>query len=127
MKAKMIINKCLQDSQDLGGGDDHMNSRVYFTLEIDGKNVGDLYADIKQAVGGEFEKDNIEVYLPEEYKGKLNYEDFRNAVEKYYRSLIGTQGQGIRVSGSSSVHMRNNTFVKEMIFQFNIKDSNLGW
>jgi len=127
MKAKMIVHKCLQDSQDLGSDNEHMNSRVFFTLEIDGKRFENLHADIKLSVGGEFEKDNIEVFLPEEYKGRLNYDDFRKSIETYYRSLIGSQGTGIRVSGGGSVRMRNNTFQKEMIFEFDISEPNASW
>ena len=50
--ATITIHKLIQDSQDYGSNDDHMVSRVFFDVEVEGKKYSDLYADIKQPIGG---------------------------------------------------------------------------
>lgn len=127
MIARITFNKCIQDSQDFGSNDEHMVSRVFFVLEVEGRSHTGLYADIKQSVGGNFDVDRIEVSRPERYRGPLNYEAFRNAVENYYRGLVGSQGTGIRISGASNVRMRNNTFIREACYDFEIPDGGVGW
>lgn len=126
-KAKVTFHKCLQDSQDLGSDDEHMVSRVFFTLEIDGKIFNDLHVDLKQSVGSDFETGCIEVGHPKGYKGPFNYTVFRDGVEKYYRSLVGSQGRGIRTQGGSRVRMRNNTFIQELTIEFEVGDADASW
>ncbi|MDP2951702.1 MAG: hypothetical protein Q8O76_00110, partial [Chloroflexota bacterium] len=82
-KAKVTFHKLLQDSQQVGSDDQHMVSRVFFTLEVDGKPIGDLHADLKQAVGSDIEKGHIEVGFPEGYKGPFNYGAFAGGATKY--------------------------------------------
>jgi hypothetical protein len=53
-KFKVTFHEVIQDSQVFGSNDEHMVSRVFFSLEVDGKRPGDFYADLKQAVGNEF-------------------------------------------------------------------------
>jgi hypothetical protein len=48
-----------------------MVSRVFFTLDIDGRRYTDLFVDVKQTVGSSFEAGPIEVAAP---KG-AEYED----------------------------------------------------
>jgi hypothetical protein len=55
-KAKIVFQKLIQDSQDYGSDDEHMVSRAFFTLEIEGDRHADMFVDIKQPVGGDFEK-----------------------------------------------------------------------
>ncbi|MGD0923290.1 MAG: hypothetical protein ABSA70_16230 [Terriglobia bacterium] len=126
-RANLTFHKCIQDSQDYGSNDEHMVSRVFFTFTIAGKEHPDLYADIKQTVGGDFESGPIEVSRPHGYKGPINYQAFRDAVEKYYRSLVGSKGRGIAISGGRNIRMRNNTFIQEMSFEFDVDESEVGW
>jgi hypothetical protein len=116
--ARVTFYKCIQDSQDYGSNDEHMVSRVFFFLEIDEKRL-DLHADIKQTVGSSFETEN--------YKGPFNYDAFRDAAEKYYRSLVGSLGGGIRIQGGTNIRMRNNTFIQNMIAEFEVKEGSAGW
>jgi hypothetical protein len=126
-KAKLTFHKCIQDSQDYGSDDEHMVSRVFFTLTVAGKEHPDLYADIKQTVGADFESGPIEVGRPHGYEGPINYEAFRAIVEKYYRSLVGSQGRGIRISGGRNIRMRNNTFIQQVSFEFDVDEGEAGW
>lgn len=80
-KARVVFDKLIQDSQDYGSTDEHMVSRVFFTLELEGKTHNDLYADIKQTVGSSFEIASLEVSPPRGYAGPFNHEAFRKAAE----------------------------------------------
>ncbi len=60
-----------------------MVSRVFFTIEEGGRRFGNLHADLKQIVGGDFERDRIEVSPPEGYLGPMNYQAFRDGAERY--------------------------------------------
>jgi hypothetical protein len=113
-KAKVIFQKCIQNSQELGSNSQHMVSRVFFDMEIGGKKYKNLYADVKQPVGGDFETAPLEVSWPKDYEGPFNYNDFRQAVEYYYRSLVGSKGRGIHVQGPGSTFMFDNVFIKKM-------------
>lgn len=121
------FKKCIQDSQEYGSTDEHMVSRVFFDLEAEGKMTPNLSVDIRQVLGGAFEADPIEVTRPEGYRGPFNYNAFRDAVEAYYRSLVGSTGSGIRIAGGGNIRMRNNTFVMPGRAQFDADEGNAGW
>ena len=139
-KVKVTFHECIQDSQEYGSNEEHMVSRVFFSIEVSKVGNGkmkverydDLYADLKQAVGGEFEKTPIEVGLPKNHKGELfsgpmNYEAFHSACEKYYRSLVGSKGFGIHIEGERGIRMYNNRFVKEFSLEFEADETRASW
>ena len=120
-KAKVIFCKCIQDSQDYGSDDEWMVSRVFFNLEIGEEKFEELYADVKQTVGSDYDTAPLEVSQPFGYEGVFNHQAFRDCAEKYYRSCVGSEGTGIRIGkGARGIRMRNNTIVKEMICEFEI-------
>ena len=125
--ATITIHKLIQDSQDYGSNDEHMVSRVFFEMKVEGKKYPDLYADIKQPVGSSFETSPLEVSSPPNYKGPFNYEAFRAIVEQYYRGLVGATGSGIHISGGSNIRMRNNTFVQSLTAQFEVQAAGGPW
>jgi hypothetical protein len=120
-KATVTFFRIHQDSQDYGSDDEHMVSRIFFNLEIDGAKYPNLYADIKQTVGADFESGPMEVSHPHGYKGPFNFEAFRKAVEECYRSQIGSRGSGIRITGGSNIRMRDNVFDFKRVVQFEVK------
>ncbi len=124
--AKITFYKCIQDSQDYGSDDEHMVSRVFFTFEIGDKKY-DLYANIKQTVGAYYEDGPIEVMSPEAYQGPFPYQCFRDAAEKYYRSLVGSSGRGINIQGGSNIRMRNNTFEQIMAVECDVSGLTAAW
>ena len=126
-KVKISFKKCIQDSQEFGSNDEHMVSRVFFNVEIDGENKGEFFADVKQTVGGNYETTPLEIGIPKDYKGPLSYQPFRQAVEDYYRSQVGSSGSGIRIAGGSNIRMHNNTFIATKIYEFEAEGSDLGW
>jgi hypothetical protein len=125
--AQVTFRYCMQDTQDIGNSDEHMVSRVFFSLKYDRKVHEDLYVDIKQAVGADFETSPLEVGVPQGYRGPFNHESFREEVEKYYRDLIGSKGAGIRITGSGNVRMRNNRFDFPRTVDFEIHAGKGGW
>src|SRR3990167_10154919 len=119
-KAKITFTKLIQDSQDYGSDDQHMVSRAFFVIDVEGNVIKDAYADIKQTVGTDFETAPLEVSQPHGYAGPFNYMAFRQIAETYYRKLVGGGGSGIRIMGSSNIRMRNNTFVMPMAFELEV-------
>jgi hypothetical protein len=39
------FTKCQQNSQEAGSDDEHMVSRLFFSIEVDGKQIGAYHAD----------------------------------------------------------------------------------
>src|SRR5437667_4113784 len=126
-KARVMFQELVQDSQEYGSDDEHMVSRVFFDLEVDGKLHRSLSADVKQAVGSAFEKEGLEVSKPSKYSGPFNYGRFREVVEAYYRSQVGSKASGIRLgAGAKDIRMRNNRFVAKAVAEFEV-DTSGGW
>ncbi len=125
--ARIFFHRCMKDSQDDGSDDEHMVSRVFFSLNYDGEVYENLYVDIKQPVGGDFETAPLEVGVPQGYTGPFNYDAFRGEVEKYYRGLVGSKGSVIRISGGGRARMRNNQFISPGMAEIEIQASKGGW
>jgi hypothetical protein len=112
---ELTFSKCIQDSQEYGSNNEHMVSRVYFS--IDGQ---EFECNIRQPYGEDFsfETTPIEVETPEQLRKRVNYGEFRDAVESYFRGLVGSSASGIRISGkSTNIRMRNNTFVVQKTYE----------
>ena len=106
-KAKVTFHKCIQDSLEYGSDDEHVVSRVFFTLAIKDKIYSSLHVDIKHAAGSELESERLEVGNPVGYEGPLNNEVFQNAVKKYYRNLLSSKG-------SSATRKHDNTYAQDI-------------
>ena len=126
VKATLLFHKCLQDMQDLGTGDEFMVSRVFFSVQLPEKRIDDLFVDLKQTVGDNYETGTIEVGRPQGKVGNLHYETFRDAVESYYRSLIGSSGRSVKVV-KGSFRMRDNTLFGSMEKEITIDTEKGGW
>ena len=122
-KAKVTFYKCEQDTQEYGSDDEWMVSRVFFNLEIGEQRFEELYSDVKQTVGSDYDTAPIEVSQPHGYEGVFNHEAFRDCAEKYYRSLVGSQARGIRIGkGASNIRMYGNVFSMEMVCEFEVSE-----
>lgn len=126
--AHITFRRLVQDSQDYGSNDEHMVSRAFFDMQLGDRAYQGLSVDIKQPVGSSFETSPLEISKPNGYNGPFNHHAFREAVEKYYRSLVGSSGSGIRISsGASNIRMRNNTFVQEARAEFKVSKESPAW
>jgi hypothetical protein len=127
VKANILFHKCLQDAQEYGSNDEFMVSRIFFSLQLPNKQINDIYTDIKLTVGDQYEGGIIEVSQPQGYSGPFSYSAFRDAVEKYYRHLVGSSASGIRISGGSNIRMYNNWFSMPMTAEIEIDETKGGW
>ncbi len=126
-KAKVIFQKLIQDSQDYGSDDQHMVSRAFFSVDVEGNVTQEAYVDIQQTVDTDFESTPLEVSKPVGYSGPFNYQAFRQAAEAYYRSLVGGKGSGIRITGGGNIRMRNNTFIQQAVVEFEVSKESPAW
>jgi hypothetical protein len=126
-KCQISFTHCIQDSQDYGTDSEHMVAKVFFDLTIDGRTYRQLFTTVKQLVGADYKTGEIEVGPPIGYKGPFDHVAFRNAVDLYYRKLVGESGQMIRLApGAKNVRMRNNTLVIADTAEFDVDTSSGG-
>ena len=124
MKAKVTFHKLLQNTQDVTPSDpnqNHMISQAFFTLEVGGKQYGDMSVVLRQPFGTDYTKEPIEVEKPSlrSYSGNWNYNEFRDAAEDYYRSALD---MAIPIGPGSNVRMRNNMIGFSKSYDINIPD-----
>jgi hypothetical protein len=81
-------------------GNDHVIGKLRFLLYIDGGFKGEFDSNVKQSVGGEFE--DIEVCLPNEYDGPLDYLGFSQAAKEYVLGLVGPQARLLRFADGAT-------------------------
>lgn len=126
-RVRVTLEKCIQDSQEYGSDDEYMVSRVFFSIEADGRRSTG-HVDLKQTVGSDYESGPIEVGAPAGYAGPFNQEVFRSEVTKYFRGCVGSAASGIRLGpGARNVRMRNNTFERQHAFEFEAEAGGRAW
>ena len=89
------FTRCVQDSQEFGSTNEHMVSRVFFTIESKGKRMDGCYVDLKQTAGADYLIGPIEVAPPrtsdgKQYRGPWNHNEFRKEATAYYRTCVST-------------------------------------
>jgi hypothetical protein len=105
---KLNFTKAIINSQMLGSENEHMLSQLFFTLD------GVPYDCVVRQPHGEnhtFETDPIEVELPKGFPVRINYGEFSNEAENYYRKAVGKSASFIRIEGGSNNMITNSTFV----------------
>jgi hypothetical protein len=112
--AKPTFHELIQGAQDVAMTDpnqEQMVSKVFFTLDIGDQHYSGMSAVLRQPFGTNYAEEPVEVEKPSgPYPGNLNYNQFRDHAEDYYRSAIGNQGFAIRIGpGASNIRMRNNS------------------
>jgi len=117
-KFKVKFHKVIQDSQDVGSDDEHMTSRVFFSLIVDGNPAGEFSAVLKQRVGSKFNKSDIEVSAPDGYDGPFDHVRFSDAARVYFSRAFGAEGSGIRFGGVANIRMRNNVSLDKGEYEF---------
>lgn len=73
------------------GSDGKIVSRVFFSLEKDGKRQGEYHADLKEVGGSEM----IEVSSVKGYDGTFDHDGFSIAARKYFRDVIASKRTSI--------------------------------
>src|SRR6266852_3583164 len=133
-RVKVTFQECIQDSQEYGSTDEHMVSRVWVDIDVDGVSRGGYIADLKQTVGSGFETGPIEVSRPIEvgtekpYRGPFDQNLFADEAAKYFRGLVGSQGWGIKLGGgSTNIRMHGNRFVNPKTIEFDATGRGEAW
>jgi len=127
MQATVKFSHLILDSQEFGSDDEHMVSRIFFSLEADGKTFPGLHANIKQAINAAFEGGPLTVFKPAGYHGPFNHDAFRTAAESRYRGCIGKSIMMFRINGTKGVRMRNGTFHIPYETTFEVDPDNRTW
>lgn len=102
---------CITDSQEYGSDSEHMNSKLFF----EAARVGDSNriwivqsgCIVRQDRGESFTFETMpfNVENPPEISGQINYGEFRDAVERYFRLLVGPEGVAVRI-GANVTNLR---------------------
>jgi hypothetical protein len=135
------FTKCIVDSQEFGSDNEHMNSRVFFSIskveDIEGVEAIDLECTVRQPAGESYSYESapIEVDIPEELKRKINYSEFRDAIEKYFKSIISKDGAlsdilGKEIIGNNATfRIDNSSFAQggDAVIHGNISQGHGGW
>ncbi len=128
---RITFLKCEVNSQEFASDDEHMVSRVFFTLEVNGRELTGLHCDVKQIVGAKFESDNpLEVGPPDlaSYPGPFNHQAFSLEVERYYRELAGAHGSLFRVApGARNIQLMGVTLRLTKVVEFEASGSSGAW
>lgn len=124
---RINVHKCIQDSQEYGSTDEHMVSRVFFNVEVDGMKKGEDFCDIKQIVGSSYSSENIEVTRPSQYRGPYDHQVFSDEITGYFCKMVNSSGAVISLGDSRSVRMRNNAFNFPYHFEFDAEAPGTGW
>jgi hypothetical protein len=116
-KAKVTFKHIVPDIEAFGSDDEHMGSRVFFDLEINGKELKGLYVDVKHRRGVKLETIPIEIGSPQGYEDPFNLTAFRDEAEKYYRSCLDPS-----LASDVPVFIKGVAFVKETICEFEVSE-----
>lgn len=128
-KAKINFHRIIQDTQNYAcfqNDEDHMVSRIFFTLEVNGSKYKDLMVEIRQPYGTNFETEPIEVSKPIGYNGPWNHNAFSDLCDVYFRKAVGSEAVGIRIKGQN-IRMRNNVFNMHDCCEFEIPDNGISY
>lgn len=126
-KAKVVFNRIVFDTQNYGCFDknqDHMVSTLHFSLDVAEKHYDNLYVEVRQPYGTDFESEPLEVSEPQgSYRGPWNHDAFCTLCETCYRKAIGSKGSGIHTTGSTTVRMTNCLFTFRHTGEFDLPES----
>lgn len=124
---RVNISHCIQDSQEYGSTDEHMVSRVFGDISVDGENKGEFYSDIKQIVGSAYSSENLEVARPPAYSGPFDHQAFSHGMKDYYLRLVNSSGAIVTLGGAKGVRMSGNRFEISSQFEFEAEGPSAGW
>lgn len=124
---RINVKKCIQDSQEYGSTDEHMISRVFFDVEVDGVQKGDDFCDIKQIVGSSYSSGNMEVSPPSKYRGPYDHQVFSGEIAGYYCKLVNPSGSILSLGDAQNVRMKNHVFHAPHRFEFDAEPPGASW
>ena len=101
----VTFRRCLVNAPEYGSDDNHVGSRVFFDLHLEGREFVNVYVDVRQVTREGAEREPLIVTPPRGYDGPLDVHVFQSLVEFYYRhavggasGLFGGRGLGMRLT-----------------------------
>lgn len=131
-QAQIRFKEMIQDSQTYASFDadeDHVVSRIFFDLEVAGRQYNNMMVEVRQPYGTRYETEPLEVAKPTgPYDGpSWNHNAFSEHCKRYYNTLVSQKGRGIRIgAGASSCRMRDNRFSMEMLATIDLPEAGSG-
>ena len=117
--ATVAFRKCVINSPEVDGDENHLASRIYFDLDIDEEGHANAYVDVRQSLVPGLEDEPLEISAIHGYEGPLNFEVFRGSVELYFRQATGGKGS-IFSTGGKFLPLTDWTIEQEMLIQFEV-------
>ncbi len=123
--ATVAFRRCIFNSPEYGSDDDHVGSRVFFDLDLEGEGYANLHVDVRQLVREGAENEPLLVTRPQGYEGPFNFPVFQGLVEFYYRHAVGAKWG---MFGMRGLRMRLEGWAveQEMLVQFEVFDEETG-
>lgn len=111
---KVIFHELVEYSQDAARNYTHKISRVYYSLEVDGRTINNLFSDVRQPANGDPESGKMEVTPPPGYRGELDGMALCKAVRKYCKNIIRPPKKVTEVPSYSNIPASNERIKYEM-------------
>ena len=124
--ATVAFRRCIINVPEYGSDDEHVGSRVFFDLNVEGEGYANLHVDIRQLVREGTENEPLLVTRPEGYEGPFNFQVFQGLVEFYYRHAVGGKW-GMFGRQGLSMRLEGWTIEQEMLVQFEVFDEEAEW
>ncbi|WP_289041454.1 hypothetical protein [uncultured Zobellia sp.] len=116
----ILFTKCIQNYQEIGSLNEQMRAQIFF--KMDGKEYNCIIFQ-PRGEGFEFEEDPIVLEsLHEDVKETLKYDSLKDALEDYYRDLIGKNGSIVKIEGGRNIVIANGKFIKEKLAKVELID-----
>ncbi len=112
--ATVTFRRCLVNSSEAGKDEAQIGSRVFFDLNIEGREFVDVYSDVQ---ANQEEGSPPFVTPPQGYDGPLNLQVFQGLVEFYYRQATGGSWAG---PGGLGLRLQDWVIEQEMVVQFEV-------
>ena len=109
--ATVTFRRCLMNTPEAGSDEGRVGSRVFFDLNIEGREFVDVYADVRADREG---NSPLSVTPPRGYDGPLNLQVFQGLVEFYYRQVTGGGPDGL------GLMLPDWSIEQEMVVQFEV-------
>lgn len=107
----VTFRRCLVNTAEAGSHETQIGSRVFFDLNIEGREFVDVYADVRVNREGD---SSLCVTPPRGYEGPLNLQVYQGLVEFYYRQATGGGPDGL------GLMLPDWMIEQEMVVQFEV-------
>jgi|GEM_PF-2252234 hypothetical protein len=112
--AKVIFHELVEYSQDAARNYTYKILRVYYSLEVEGRTINNLFSDVRQKASSGSEPDTIEVKPPPGYRGELDAKALCEAVRKYCKNIVRPPKEVTEIPSHSNIPASSERIKYEM-------------